>query len=91
VRRIAARRRGRGLRCSFTLAKKRHVKVLNAWLMRGRRPVAAGSVHHVRGRDHVSLKLKTKRRLRAGRYWLVVQTEERDGKIALRRKRITLR
>jgi hypothetical protein len=67
------------------------VKVLSAWLFRGERVVAAGSVHRIRGRHRVSLELPTKRRLRAGHYILVVQTTERDGTVTARRKRIRLR
>jgi hypothetical protein len=91
LRRVVTRRIKHGLLCKLSLSKKAHVKVVSVWLMRGDRMVAAGTVHHVRGRHHVALKLKTKRRLRAGRYKLLVQTTKRDGTVAIKRKRVTLR
>jgi hypothetical protein len=91
VRRVVGRRLKRGMRCRLVFAEKSDVKVVSVWLKRGKNTVAADTVHHVRGRDHVAIKLRTARRLRNGHYTLLVQTREHDGAVAIERKRVTLR
>jgi hypothetical protein len=91
VRRISVRRLRRGLTCKFTFGAAAHVKVVSAWLMRGDRAVAAGTVTRVRGRERATLRLPTHRRLRNGKYHLVVLTEDRKGALEYKRQRLTLR
>jgi hypothetical protein len=91
LRRVAARRIKRGMLCKLTLSKTAHVKVVSVWLMRGKKTIATGTVKHVHGRHHVAVKLRAGRRLRGGRYKLLVQTTERDGTVDIHRKRVTLR
>ena len=91
VRRISVRRLKHGLACKLTLGSKAGVKSLNAWLIRNDRTVSAASVKHVRGREHVSLRLPSKRRLRKGHYELVVQAVDGTGEQTYKRQRLVLR
>jgi hypothetical protein len=91
IRRISVRRLRRGLAARFSLSKKAHVRQITVWLMRGDRLITAGSVGHLRGRDRAALKLRTKRRLRNGRYLLLVQTKDRHGVEVIKRRHVKLR
>jgi hypothetical protein len=91
LRRVAARRIKRGMLCKLSLSKTAHVKSVNVWLVRGKKTIATGSVKHVRGRHHLALRLRAGRRLRNGRYKLLIQTTERDGTVDIKRRRVTLR
>jgi hypothetical protein len=90
LRRVSARRLGRGLACKLTLGPETHVAVVAAWLMRGDRVYASASVRHVRGRERVSLTLPSAHRLRNGPYHLVVLTEDHKGRQEYKRQALKL-
>ncbi|HKP91443.1 MAG TPA: hypothetical protein VJT75_15870 [Thermoleophilaceae bacterium] len=77
-------REGRhGLRCEIVFADGAHVRRAHATLMRDGKPVAASGSHKVH--DHrVVLKLPTERRLRRGRYELVVLSGDRAQSLAVK-------
>jgi hypothetical protein len=91
VRRITARRLRRGMAVKLRLSGKSHVKVVTAWLLRNDKVIATRVVKGVAGRHRVSLRLKTSRRLRNGRYDLIVRTRDRRGRVSYKRQGIRLR
>jgi hypothetical protein len=89
VRRMRARRTAKGVACTVVLAEKVDAHSLSVWLVRGERTVASATARNA-GRRTV-LRAPTKRRLRAGRYYLAVLAVGRDGTQHGRTERITLR
>lgn len=91
VRRISLGRLKRGVACRVALIDKAHVKRVTVWLVRGDRVVAAGTRRRVLGRHHVTFKFPVRRRLHGGPYVVFVETKHRDGKVEMKRQRLTLR
>ncbi|MEA2450985.1 MAG: hypothetical protein QOG63_2917 [Thermoleophilaceae bacterium] len=89
VKQMRARRTAKGVACAVALAPGIEAKTVTFWLTRGRRSVASGSA---RVNDHRAVaRVRTKRRLRAGRYQLNVLAFDRHGNQHGRSERVTLR
>jgi hypothetical protein len=71
VRDVKLRRTDKGLRCEIVLADRVHARKAFAWLMRDGTPIAVSGSRAVR-KHRVVLRLNRGRRLRRGRYELVV-------------------
>lgn len=88
LRQVRTRRTPKGVVCTLTLERgDGGAYTLAAWLMRRDRVVAVASRRHVR-RDRVVLRLEPERRLRRGRYDVVVVATDADGGLTSRRTRL---
>jgi hypothetical protein len=89
VRRMRARRTAKGIACTVVIAPDVDVRSISVWLVRGQRTVAAATT---RGKAHRAvLRAPTRRRLRAGVYYLAVIAFDSAGRQHARTERITLR
>jgi hypothetical protein len=90
VRRISLSRLRRGVACRVGLIDKARVKRVTVWVVRGDRIVAAGTRRRVLGRHHVTFRFPGRRRARSGPYVVFVETKHRDGKVEMKRQRVSL-
>jgi hypothetical protein len=90
VRSARVRRVGKDLVVQVGLDPGAHVKSVTVWLARAGIAVAATEVRHVRGRDHLAVRLPRRKRLRGGRYDLTVGTKDHHGHTEYKQVRIAL-
>jgi hypothetical protein len=89
VRRMRARRTAKGIACTVVLAPDVDARSISVWLVRNGRTVAAASARKAGSRTVV--RAPTKRRVRPGRYHLVVLAFGEDGRQHSRTELVTLR
>jgi len=78
VKRVTARRMGRGFACEVALESGAHVKSATVWITRGGVVVASAHVKHVHG-QRIATRVPSTHRPRGGRYQVTVATKDRHG------------